>query len=69
MNEDPKRQEPSLAVTSEKQALLTFRFCKEFGWKPEEVEKIPVKLMHSFVVILNELDRQTLAQLDKGKGT
>ena len=40
-------------------SLTSFRLCKEFGWTPLELEEQPCKTIEEFIVILNELDRQT----------
>lgn len=48
-------------------SLLTFRLCKEFGWTPRQLGQQPAKTIEELVVILNEIDRQTEAELEKTK--
>jgi hypothetical protein len=48
-------------------SLTEFRLCKEFGWTPLELEHQPAKTIQTFVVILNELDRQTEIEIEKAK--
>jgi hypothetical protein len=48
-------------------ALMEFRLCKEFGWTPKELARQPAKTVEAFVVIMNEVDRQTEEELRKAK--
>ncbi|MGQ9565601.1 MAG: hypothetical protein ACUVT5_03530 [Candidatus Bathyarchaeales archaeon] len=48
-------------------SLLTFRLCKEFGWTPRQLSRQPAKTIEELVVILNEIDRQTEAEMEKTK--
>ena len=48
-------------------ALTEFRLCKEFGWTPRQLEKQPAKTIEGFIVILNEVDRQTEEEMKKAK--
>jgi hypothetical protein len=48
-------------------SLTEFRLCKEFGWTPEELARQPAKTVEGFIVILNEMDRQTKAEMEKAK--
>ena len=48
-------------------SLTKFRLCKEFGWTLEELERQPAKTIEEFLVILNEMDRQTREEVEKAK--
>lgn len=48
-------------------ALMEFRLCKEFGWTPKALARQPAKTVEEFVVILNEMDRQTEEEMRKAK--
>jgi len=48
-------------------SLTQFRLCKEFGWTPEQLNHQPAKTIEEFVVILNEIDRQTEEEVEKAK--
>jgi len=48
-------------------ALMEFRLCKEFGWTPTALARQPSKTVEEFVVILNEMDRQTEEEMEKAK--
>lgn len=48
-------------------SLTKFRLCKEFGWTLEELERQPAKTIEEFLVILNEVDRQTREEVEKAK--
>jgi hypothetical protein len=47
--------------------LTEFRLCKEFGWTPLELARQPAKKVEEFIVILNEMDRQTEEEIQKAK--
>jgi hypothetical protein len=52
-------------------SLIKFRLCREFGWTPQQLNRQPAKTVEEFVIILNEIDRQTEAEVEKaehGKG-
>ena len=55
-----KRETPHPAVTR-------FRLCKEFGWTLEDFERQPAKAIEEFLVILNEIDRQTMEEVEKAR--
>jgi len=46
---------------------LEFRLCKEFGWTPKELRRQPSKTIEQFVVILNEMDRQSEEEMRKAE--
>lgn len=48
-------------------ALTEFRLCKEFGWTPTQLARQPAKKVEEFIVILNEMDRQTEEEVRKAK--
>ena len=48
-------------------SLTRFRLCKEFGWTPNQLDKQPAKTIEEFVIILNEIDRQTGEEIAKAK--
>jgi len=48
-------------------SLTKFRLCKEFGWTLEELERQPAKTIEEFLVIINEIDRQTEEEMEKAK--
>jgi hypothetical protein len=48
-------------------ALTEFRLCKEFGWTPKALANQPAKKVEEFIVILNEVDRQTEEEMKKAK--
>jgi len=48
--------------------LTEFRLCKEFGWTPTQLARQPAKKIEEFIVILNEMDRQTGEEMKKTKG-
>jgi len=47
--------------------LTEFRLCKEFGWTPEELARQPAKTVQGFIVILTEMDQQTMEEIKKAK--
>ena len=48
-------------------SLSKFRLCKEFGWTPTQLECQSAKTIEEFIVILNEIDRQTEAEVERAK--
>jgi hypothetical protein len=48
-------------------ALTEFRLCKEFGWTPTSLAHQSAKKVEEFIVILNEVDRQTEEEIKKAK--
>jgi hypothetical protein len=48
-------------------SLTEFRLCKEFGWTPTQLARQPAKKVENFIVILNEMDRQTEGEMKKTK--
>jgi len=48
-------------------ALMEFRLCKEFGWTPKELARQPAKTIEAFVIIMNEIDRQTEEKIKKAE--
>jgi len=48
-------------------SLLAFRLCKEFSWTPQELARQPAKTIEEFVIILNEIDRQSEEEIEKAK--
>jgi hypothetical protein len=48
-------------------SLTEFRLCKEFGWTPTQLARQPAKKVEEFIVILNEMDRQTEEEIQKAK--
>ena len=48
-------------------ALTEFRLCKEFGWTPTQLGRQPAKKVEEFIVVLNEMDRQTQEEVQKAK--
>jgi len=48
-------------------ALTEYRLCKEFGWTPTSLACQPSKKIEEFIVILNEVDRQTEEEMKKAK--
>jgi hypothetical protein len=48
-------------------SLTGFRLCKEFGWTPQQLNRQSAKTIEEFVIILNEVDRQTEAEVEKAK--
>jgi hypothetical protein len=48
-------------------ALTEFRLCKEFGWTPTALAHQSAKKVEEFIVILNEVDRQTEEEMKKAK--
>jgi hypothetical protein len=48
-------------------ALTDFRIIKEFGWTKKQLDRQPAKFVEACVVILNEMDRQTEAEMEKAK--
>jgi len=55
-----KRESPHPAVTR-------FRLCKEFGWTLGELERQPAKAIEEFLVIIDEIDRQTIEEVEKAR--
>jgi hypothetical protein len=45
--------------------ITDFRLCKEFGWTPNQLAKQPARTIHQFIVILNEVDRETEEERQK----
>jgi hypothetical protein len=45
--------------------LMEFRLCKEFGWTPTMLARQPAKTVEQFIVVLNEMDRQTEEEMKK----
>jgi hypothetical protein len=48
-------------------ALTEFRLCKEFGWTPTALAHQSAKKVEEFIVIINEMDRQTEEEMKKAK--
>ncbi len=48
-------------------SLTRFRLCKEFGWTPQQLDRQPAKTIQEFIVIINEMDRQTKEEMEKAK--
>ena len=48
-------------------SLTRFRLCKEFGWTPKQLDSQPSKTIEGFILILNEMDRQTQEEMEKAK--
>ena len=48
-------------------SLTDFRLCKEFGWTPMQLACQPSKKVEEFIVVLNEMDRQTEKEMEKAK--
>jgi len=48
-------------------SLTEFRLCKEFSWTPKELRSQPAKDIATYIVILNELDKQTEEEMEKAK--
>jgi len=48
-------------------ALTEFRLCKELGKLPSEIRRESAKDIETFIVILNEMDRQTAEEMEKAK--
>jgi len=48
-------------------SLTRFRLCKEFGWSPKQLDAQPSKTIEEFILILNEMDRQTQEEVEKAK--
>ncbi len=48
-------------------ALTEFRLCKEFGWTPTALAHQSAKNVEEFIVIINEMDRQTEEEMKKAK--
>jgi len=46
-------------------SLTDFRLCKEFSWTPLQLARQPAKTIEEFIVILNEVDRQTEEEMKK----
>ena len=40
---------------------------KEFGWTPQQLDNAPAKTVEEIIVILNEMDRQAEAEIEKAK--
>jgi hypothetical protein len=49
------------------QSITEYRLCKEFGWTPDQLSRVPAKKIEEFLVIINEVDRQALEQMEKAK--
>lgn len=48
-------------------AITEYRLCKEFGWTKLELDRQPARTVEEFVIIMNEVDRQAQAELEKAK--
>jgi hypothetical protein len=48
-------------------SLTEFRLCKEFSWTPRQLNGQHAKTIEEFIIILNEIDRQTEAEMEKAK--
>jgi len=48
-------------------ALTEFRLCKEFGWTPTALAHQSAKKVEEFIVIINDMDRQTEEEMKKAK--
>ena len=48
-------------------SLTKFRLCKEFSWTPKELARQPAKTVEEFIVIMNEIDRQTQEEMKRAK--
>jgi hypothetical protein len=41
--------------------------CKEFGWTPDQLWRVSAKKVEEFLIIMNEIDRQALEEVEKAK--
>jgi hypothetical protein len=49
------------------EALTEFRLCKEFGWTPQQLDRQSAKRLQKFLVILGEVDKQSIDEMEKIK--
>jgi hypothetical protein len=49
------------------QSITEYRLCKEFGWTPDQLRRVSAKKVEEFLIIINEIDRQALEEVEKAK--
>ena len=49
------------------QSVTEYRLCKEFGWTPDQLWRVSAKKVEEFLIIMNEIDRQALEEVEKAK--
>jgi hypothetical protein len=47
------------------QSVTEYRLCKEFGWTPTQLASVSAKKVEEFLIIINEIDRQALEEVEK----
>jgi hypothetical protein len=51
------------------ESVTEYRLCKEFGWTPNQLASVSAKKVEEFLIIINEIDRQALDEVEKAKKT
>jgi hypothetical protein len=49
------------------QAITEYRLCTEFKCLPSQLAREPAKKVQEFLVILGEVDRRTMDEMEKAK--
>jgi hypothetical protein len=49
------------------ESVTEYRLCKEFGWTPAQLARVSAKKVEEFLIIINEIDRQAMEQMEKAK--
>jgi hypothetical protein len=49
------------------QAVTEYRLCTEFKCLPSQLAREPAKKIQEFLVILGEVDRRTMDEMEKAK--
>jgi hypothetical protein len=51
------------------ESVTEYRLCKEFGWTPAQLARVSAKKVEEFLIIINEIDRQALEEVEKTRKT
>jgi hypothetical protein len=49
------------------ESVTEYRLCKEFGWTPDQLSRVPARKIEEFLIIINEIDRQALEEVEKAR--
>ena len=49
------------------ESVTEYRLCKEFGWTPTQLAYVSAKKVEEFLIIINEIDRQALEEVEKAR--
>ena len=49
------------------QSVTEYRLCEEFGGTPTQLACVSAKKIEEFLIIINEIDRQALEEVEKAR--